>query len=84
MLRRKLEHFCDPSGVHHPRVYPWLRELGLKSATTTRAGSCYRTRPPFALPRIVDGENVHPIEFEAELAGTLELTRRIRRWSRLA
>ena len=84
LMGRKLEHFCYPSGDHHSRAYPWLRELGLKSVTTTRAGFCYRTTPPFELPRIVDGEDVHPIEFEAELAGTLELTRRIRRWSRLA
>ena len=80
LLGKKLEHFCYPSGVHHPRVYPWLRELGLKSATTTVSGFCYRSTSHFELPRIVDGEGVSEVEFEAELAGALELLRRARAW----
>ena len=84
LLGRRLKHFCYPSGVYHPRVYPWLGELGLKSATTTTARLCYRDTPRFALPRIVDGEDVHPTEFEADLSGVLELARRIRAWFRQA
>jgi len=74
-----LAHLCYPSGIHHPRQFPWLEALGLKSATTTQSGFCYRDTERFALPRIVDGEDVHPIEFEAELAGVLESVRRVRR-----
>lgn len=74
-----LAHFCYPSGVHHPRQFPWLEALGLKSATTTHSGFCYPETERFALPRIVDGEDIHPIEFEAELAGVLESVRRVRR-----
>lgn len=80
VLDRKLEHFCYPSGRYHRRIYPWLRELGLKSATTTTAGFCYRSTPALELPRIVDGEGVSRIEFEAELSGILELVRRVRAW----
>lgn len=75
-----LAHFCYPSGIHHPRQFPWLEALGLKSATTTQSGFCYRETERFALPRIVDGEDVHSIEFEAELAGVLESVRRVRRF----
>lgn len=79
-----LAHLCYPSGIHHPRQFPWLEALGLKSATTTRSGFCYPESERFALPRIVDGEDIHPIEFEAELAGVLETVRRVRRlfWRR--
>ena len=77
---RRLEHFCYPSGIYHPRVWPWLEELGLQSATITSTGFCYRNSPRYALPRIVDGEDVPHVEFEAEMAGALELIRRTRRW----
>ena len=69
---------CYPSGVHHERVFPWLEELGIESATTTDAGLCDASSHRFALPRIVDGEDVSEIEFEAELSGLLELGRRLR------
>lgn len=77
-LGKKLEHFCYPSGVYHPRVYPWLEELGIKSATTALPGMCGSSSFPLELPRIIDGEDVDQIEFEAELAGALELLRRAR------
>lgn len=75
---KRLEHFCYPSGVYHSRVWPWLAELGIRSATTTAAGFCTRSTPPYAIPRIVDGEGVSMIEFEAEVMGALELIRRVR------
>jgi peptidoglycan/xylan/chitin deacetylase (PgdA/CDA1 family) len=80
LVGKTLEHFCYPSGVFHPRVWPWLEEMGIRSATTTAVGLCRRETPRFALPRIVDGENVPDIEFEAEMAGALEIFRRLRAW----
>lgn len=74
-----LTQFCYPSGVHHERVFPWLSELGIRSATTTDVGLCDASSSLYALPRIVDGEDVSEIEFEAELSGMLEVTRRLRR-----
>jgi peptidoglycan/xylan/chitin deacetylase (PgdA/CDA1 family) len=78
LVGKRLDHFCYPSGAFHPRVWPWLEEMGIRSATTTAVGLCRRETPRYALPRIVDGENVPDIEFEAEMTGTLEIVRRVR------
>jgi hypothetical protein len=80
LVGRRLDHFCYPSGVFHPRVWPWLEEIGIRSATTTVMGFCRPDTPRLALPRIIDGENVPDIEFEAEMAGALEIFRRTRAW----
>ena len=39
-------HFCYPSGIHHPWMLPWLREAGVKSATTCDAGLSARDGEP--------------------------------------
>lgn len=70
-----LQHFCYPSGVFHPRVYPWLRSAGVRSATTCQAGFNYPDTNPFELRRFLDGEDVSEIEFEAYMSGLLELAR---------
>ena len=80
LVHGRLEHFCYPSGVYHPRGWPWLEELGLQRATTTGVRFCHPDTHPYALPRTLDGENVPQVEFEAEMAGALELVRRLRRW----
>jgi peptidoglycan/xylan/chitin deacetylase (PgdA/CDA1 family) len=72
-------HFCYPSGLHHPRQYEWLRGLGIVSATTTVAGLHYPGEERMAVARLIDGEDVTDIEFEAELAGLGPLLRRTRR-----
>ncbi|MPY71218.1 MAG: polysaccharide deacetylase family protein [Alphaproteobacteria bacterium] len=72
-------HFCYPSGLHHPRQYEWLRALGIVSATTTVAGLHYPGEERMAVARLIDGEDVTDIEFEAELAGLGPLLRRTRR-----
>jgi len=82
LVRRELEHFCYPSGLYHPRIWPWLEELGIQSATVTTAGFVYPGSPRFALTRFLDGEDVTSIEFEAELCGVLELLRRLRAFVR--
>ncbi len=79
-VREPLAHLCYPSGAYHPRQWPWLAELGIVSATTTKPGLNYRDTPRLELRRFVDGENVTDIEFEAELCGLLELLRRVRGW----
>jgi hypothetical protein len=80
LISQPLVHFCYPSGIFHPRVWPWLEDMGLRSATTTEAGFCRVNTPRYALPRIVDGEILPDIEFEAEMAGVLELYRRAQGW----
>ncbi len=72
-------HFCYPSGIYTPSVWPKLAELGIASATTMEQGIAYPETDKFALARLSDGESVHPLAFEAELAGFNELIRRLRR-----
>ncbi|NND61243.1 MAG: polysaccharide deacetylase family protein [Gammaproteobacteria bacterium] len=74
----ELVHFCYPSGVYDTAMWPALRDSGVVSATTTEVGFCTSETPMLAIPRIVDGEEISMIEFEAELSGFLELVRRAR------
>ncbi len=73
-----LQHFCYPSGEFHPSQFPWLRALGIESATTCLSGFNYPGTERFALRRFLDGENIDQVEFEAELSGFLELMRKFR------
>jgi peptidoglycan/xylan/chitin deacetylase (PgdA/CDA1 family) len=75
ILGHRLEHFCYPSGVWERNVLPMLSEEGIISATTCQAGMNHRTTDPFALYRVLDQDNLHDIEFEAELSGFCELIR---------
>ena len=72
------EHFCYPSGKYDLSQIPWLEQLGVRTATTVAPGFSYRNTPKMLLPRILDSEAVSDIEFEAELSGFVELTRRLR------
>ncbi len=78
LVRRPLTHLAYPDGVWHPQILPWLKELGIETATTTRRGLNYLHCNRLALCRFLDGENIAPIEFEAELEGGLEALRRLR------
>lgn len=73
----RAEHFCYPSGEWEPSHLPHLRAAGVISATTTENGLCKRETERLALPRILDGDRVSELEFEAELAGFMEIKRRL-------
>ena len=75
---RPLEHFCYPSGVHGPHDGEWLAAMGVRSATTIEPGLNYADTPRFALRRLVDGGPVSDIEFEAEVAGLMDIVRALR------
>lgn len=62
-------HFCYPSGVASPAAANVLGGLALASSTTTRQGLAWPGMPMHLLPRLLDGENMSEIEFEAELSG---------------
>jgi peptidoglycan/xylan/chitin deacetylase (PgdA/CDA1 family) len=62
-------HFCYPSGVATPAAADVLAGIGLKSSTTTVQGLAWPGKPMHLLPRLLDGENMSEIEFEAELCG---------------
>lgn len=74
-----LEHFCYPSGLYDAHQEGLLSRLGIKSATTLDPGLNYPGVSRFALRRIVDGGPVSDIEFEAEIAGFMEMIRSVRR-----
>jgi peptidoglycan/xylan/chitin deacetylase (PgdA/CDA1 family) len=74
-----LRHFCFPGGFHSPRMFPYLEACAVASATTVDPGFVTKRSNPYALPRILDGENTTDLEFEAELCGFLELGRRLKR-----
>lgn len=75
---RHLQHFCYPSGRYDRRVWPQLQELDIISATTIEQGLNFPGAPRLGLKRLLDGQQVDLIEFEAELSGFLELARRLR------
>lgn len=72
-------HFCYPSGVYRKDIWPELRDCKVLSATTTQAGLVDENSEVFALPRILDGQYISELEFEAEMSGFLEWLRKIRR-----
>jgi peptidoglycan/xylan/chitin deacetylase (PgdA/CDA1 family) len=76
---KDLVHFCYPSGMYSESAVACLRALGIKSGTTCETGLVTAETDPLVLPRITDGDQLHDIEFEAELAGFAELMRRSRR-----
>ena len=80
LLGRPAEHFCYPGGVWSPDWWPWLEAAGVASAVTCDPGLCEASTPRLALRRFLDGENISQIEFEAEVAGFLELLRAARSW----
>lgn len=69
LLGHDVSHFCYPSGFHHPQFLEWLRAAGVESATTCEGGLASKESPPLLLPRVVDGGQLAPIEFEAWLCG---------------
>lgn len=72
-------HFCYPSGRFTPELWPGLKDCKIRSATTTDIGLADANTPKYALPRILDGEQISELEFEAEMSGFLELKRELAR-----
>lgn len=62
-------HFCYPSGIHYPKLLPWLRSLGIESATTCEPGLATTDDDPLLLPRFLDHSGVTIVEFEAWASG---------------
>jgi peptidoglycan/xylan/chitin deacetylase (PgdA/CDA1 family) len=62
-------HFCYPSGVFEQSFVEWLREMGVKSATTCESGMASRRMDTLLLPRVVDGGQLSALEFESWSTG---------------
>jgi peptidoglycan/xylan/chitin deacetylase (PgdA/CDA1 family) len=80
IVGRPLRHLCYPSGIWTRAQWPWLEKLDIDSATTCLPGLNYPDTPRLGLRRFLDAENIHPLVFEAEQYGYLELLRRLRHW----
>jgi peptidoglycan/xylan/chitin deacetylase (PgdA/CDA1 family) len=72
-------HYCYPSGAFDTVAGEVLGRLGMRSATTCVPGLADAGTPRFYLPRFLDGESIHPLEFEAEMSGLLHLLRGVLR-----
>lgn len=79
MTGQNARHFCYPSGIYQQGIWPELEKCDVLSATTTQIGLADRHSEIYALPRILDGQAISELEFEAEMSGFLELFRRIRK-----
>jgi peptidoglycan/xylan/chitin deacetylase (PgdA/CDA1 family) len=62
-------HFCYPSGHNDQAFLPWLRQFGVKSATTCDRGFASPSSDPLLLPRVLDDSNMDPVEFEGIVSG---------------
>lgn len=62
-------HFCYPSGVHGPQLFPFLREASVVSGATCEMGLASRANHVLALPRLTDTSSLQPVEFEGWLCG---------------
>jgi peptidoglycan/xylan/chitin deacetylase (PgdA/CDA1 family) len=69
IIGRRAVHFCYPSGDYSLDHLPWLREMGVKSATTCEVALAKTSSEPLLLPRLLDGMQITPLEFEAWLCG---------------
>jgi peptidoglycan/xylan/chitin deacetylase (PgdA/CDA1 family) len=69
----KLDAFCYPNGWTDERFLPWLRELGIETATTCEAGLAADTDDRLLLPRLVDSTSLTRLEFKAWLSGVASL-----------
>jgi len=63
------QHFCYPCGDYTPDFFPWLRQEGVRSATTCEPGFAAAGMEPMELPRLLDVNGMSSIEFGGWLAG---------------
>lgn len=63
-------HFCYPSGDYSARFLPWLRALGVASATTCVPGLAGPGDDPLLLPRLIDAMSTSEATFRAWVLGT--------------
>ena len=62
-------HFCYPSGHYNQESVRWLRDYGVKSATTCDLGLCSAKTDYLLIPRLIDTSNISDTGFESWLVG---------------
>ena len=76
LIGRAANHFCYPSGVVFDECLPWLRQLGVASATTCFSGLHSRDIDPLIVPRFIDTFLQSETMFEGWLSGAAAILRR--------
>jgi peptidoglycan/xylan/chitin deacetylase (PgdA/CDA1 family) len=71
-------HFCNPSGMNHPKARSLLAASGVRSATLVTPGLNAPGADPYALRRFLDGRSISDVEFEAYLSGVLHYVEPLR------
>ncbi len=66
---REPVHFCYPSGDYDPRFFGWLKESGVRTATTCEPGLAAAGTEPYRLPRMLDDSVATEVDFERWLSG---------------
>lgn len=69
-------HFCYPSGDVDPVFLPWLRDLGVETATTGSVALAKAEYDPLLLPRYTDTMAQWEVLFEGWLSGAAEMLSR--------
>ena len=64
-----LDHFCYPSGEYFGEFFEWLRESGVRYATTCIPDLASRSADPLLIPRFVDTMGQSDLAFEAWVSG---------------
>jgi hypothetical protein len=62
-------HMCYPCGDYTSDFFPWLRQEGVRSATTCDTGFAAAGMEPMQLPRLLDTNVMSAVEFGGWLAG---------------
>lgn len=62
-------HFCYPSGAYLENCPEWLRDLGIRSATTCEVDLAGPDSNPYLLPRFIDTTLTTPAEFNGWVTG---------------
>jgi peptidoglycan/xylan/chitin deacetylase (PgdA/CDA1 family) len=68
-----LTHFCYPNGTALHGFVPWLREVGVTTATTCHPALATPADDPLLLPRYVDAESLSLSTFSAWVSGAATL-----------
>jgi peptidoglycan/xylan/chitin deacetylase (PgdA/CDA1 family) len=68
-----LEHFCYPSGHYRAEHTRWLREWGMRSATTCDPGMVEPETDPLLIPRLIDSAHLPDTTFEGWVTGLAAL-----------
>ena len=65
--------FCYPSGVARPEMLPWLRDMGVQSATTCVPAIATPEDDRLLLPRFLDTTGQTQLDFESWVTGIVPL-----------